>query len=123
MPKLVYEPSPQHKWGTTEAGPPKWNPDKERCPRDLGLEERDALLAASVSKTDDRLDPRRWALRRTERGVEIYESKLTIVKPDGTIVVHGHPTRRMPPKILRAMRDQGLITSAEYQRLRRDLQP
>lgn len=120
---MVYEPSPQHKWGTTEAGPPKWNPDKERCPEDLGLEEREQLLAESVSKHGDPADPRRWALRRTERGIELYESKLTRTLPDGTIVVHGHPTRRVPPPVLRAMRDRGVVSNAEYSRLRKELLP
>lgn len=121
MRRLVYEPSPSHKVETTVVGPPKWNPHKERCPVDLDLEEREVLLAGSIASDDDGENPRRWAVRRTAKGLEFYESKLTREMPDGTIVVHGHPTRRVPPKVLRTMQAQGLINPAEYNRLRKEL--
>ena len=118
---IKYEPSPSHKWQTTEAGPPRWNPSKERCPVDLTVKERDELLRDSVSADGQADTPRRWAVRRTREGIEFYESKLTRQEPDGTIVVHGHPTRRVPPGVLRAMRKKGLINQAEYHQLVKDL--
>ena len=121
MKRLVYEPSPAHKVETTVVGPPKWNPHKERCPTDLGIAEREELLADSVARDDDALAPRRWAVRRTAKGLEFYESKLTREMPDGALVVHGHPTLRVPPSVLRNWRRAGTITAAEYNRLRREL--
>ena len=121
MSRLVYEPSPSHKVETTAAGPPKWNPYKERCPVNLGISERESLLAESASRSDDDIDPRRWAVRRTRSGLELYESKLTREMPDGSIVVHGHPTRRVPPPVLRLWRDRGKISAAEYNRLRKEV--
>ena len=31
---MYYYPNPAHKTETTEAGPPRWRPDKEPCPND-----------------------------------------------------------------------------------------
>lgn len=120
-PKFEYEPSPAHKDRTTEIGPPKWNPWKERCPADMTIEEREDLLQQSISEDGRPETPRRYAVRRTSSGPEFYECKLTRYKADSTIVVHGHPTRRVPPKVLRSMRDKGWITMSEYQHLRKVL--
>lgn len=120
-PPIEYEPSPAHKYGTTEVGPPTWNPSKEKCPEDLTVSEREELLRQSFARDGRAENPRRYALRRASGGPEFYESKLTVVRSDGTIVVHGHPTRRVPPAVLRQMRDEGLIRRAEYRRLIREL--
>jgi hypothetical protein len=120
-PRFRYEPSPAHKYGTTEVGPPRWNPFKERCPADLTIEEREDLLRQSFAADSQAETPRRYALRRTTAGLELYECKLTRVEPDGTIVVHGHPTRRVPPAVLRQMRDADQITPAEYRQLVKEL--
>lgn len=119
-PRFRYEPSPAHKTRTTEAGPPVWIPFKEKCP-EMALEEREELLASSISADCRPETPRRYAVRRTSTGPQFYESKLTRVDPDGAIVVHGHPTRRVPPVVLRAMRAAGLITNPEYERFRKEL--
>ncbi len=121
QPPIEYEPSPAHKYGTTVAGPPTWNPSKEKCPEDLTVSEREELLRQSFARDGRGDNPRRYALRRASGGTEFYESKLTVVQPGGTIVVHGHPTRRVPPAVLRQMRDEGLIRQAEYRRLIKEL--
>jgi hypothetical protein len=96
-------------------------PFKEKCPPDMTAVERDDLLSRSIPKGDRPTDPRRYAVRRTTTGPEFYESKLTRLESNGTIVVHGHPTTRVPPSVLRRMRDVGLITKAEYERFRKEL--
>lgn len=91
--RLRYEPSPAHKDRPTEVGPPRWNASKEKCP-DMTIQERDELLAQSVSVDNDPTAPRRYAVRRAPTGTEFYECKLTRIDADGTILVHGHPTSR-----------------------------
>lgn len=120
-PNFRYEPSPAHKEGTTEAGPPQWIPFKEKCPSDMTIREREELLRQSFSIDGQPAAPRRYAVRRTSSGPEFYESKLTRSDQDGTIIVHGHPTRRVPPAVLRRMRDAEVITKAEYERFRKEL--
>ena len=46
---LRYWPNPSHKTETTEAGPPRWNPDKDKCPSDMTVAERNELLKASIA--------------------------------------------------------------------------
>ena len=44
---MYYYLNPAHKTETTEAGPPRWRPDKEPCPR-MTPRERTTLLQESV---------------------------------------------------------------------------
>ncbi len=87
----------------------------------MTLREREELLRQSVSEDGRPEAPRRYAIRRTPAGPEFYECKLTRQAPDGTVVVHGHPTKRIPPSVLRRMRDSGLITKAEYRQFVKEL--
>jgi hypothetical protein len=87
----------------------------------MTVQEREELLRQSVSADGQSETPRRYAIRRVLGGPEFYECKLTRELPDGTIVVHGHPTRRIPPPVLRRMRDTGLITEAEYRQFVKEL--
>lgn len=118
---MVYFPNPVHKVETTAAGPPRWNPDKEKCPQEMTLAERHELLEASVAEDGAEDNPKRWAVWRTNTGVFFYETKPTLTKRDGQIEIHGHPTSRVPPVVLRQMRDVGLISRAEYNRFRKEL--
>jgi hypothetical protein len=120
-PRFEYEPSPAHKVHITEVGPPRWIPSKEKCPPDMTVQEREELLRQSVPMDGQPENPRRYAIRRTADGPEFYECKLTRHLPNGTILVHGHPTRRVPPFVLRRMRDRGLITEAEYRQFVKEL--
>jgi hypothetical protein len=119
--RLVYHPSAPHKTTTTEAGPPVWNPYKEKCPPQLTTRESQRILETSHAEGDDPLEPRRWAVHRSELGTEFFESKFTERRADGSVVVHGYPTARVPPKVLRKMRDAGDLTQAEYNRFRKEL--
>jgi hypothetical protein len=114
-----YWPNPAHKTETTEAGPPVWHPDKAKCPRGMTVEERSALLAASVPV--DATDPRsrRFAVRRTA-ALEIFDIKYGR-DVDGVPEFHGHPASRIDRIALKRLRDTGRITSAEYRRLCREL--
>lgn len=72
--------------------------------------ERVTLLKASVA---DPKSSRRYALRRTDAGLEFFEAKQTRMVNDEP-EYHGHPTRRVPARVLRIFRDQSLISPAEY---------
>ena len=112
---MYYYPNRAHKRETTEAGPPGWRPDKEPCPN-MTPQERAALLQDSIA-----IDPRsptsqRFAFRRTIAGLEFFTARMTqVVK--GDVKFHGYPTRQVPVSVLRAFRDQDLISQAEYRSL------
>lgn len=118
---FIYVPNPAHKWGTSEAGPPVWNPDKEKCPDDISMPERTRLLEESLAVDGGDESPRRYAIRRAGDRIEFFETKSTGLHPSGRIEIHGHPTRRVPPPILRRMRDDGILTRAEYNKFRKSL--
>lgn len=117
---MRYWPNPAHKKHTSEAGPPAWSPDKDPCPPDMTVRERNALFLSSTPA--DPADPhsRRFVLRRTAQGIELYDVKWTRDVQDDP-EFHGHPATRVPPVILKAWRDAGILTQAEYVRLRREL--
>ena len=50
---MRYFANPAHKKETTEAGPPRWRPDKEPCPEGMTLRERTELLRESIAETPD----------------------------------------------------------------------
>lgn len=119
--RLWYFPNPAHKTQTTEAGPPKWYPAKTACPDTMSLAERDELVDMSVPAGDDPLDPSRYAVRRVDGRLEWYRTLVTRCHPDGRIEIHGHPFEpghpKVPPRALRRLRDNGIITHAEYTRV------
>ncbi|HEX4416740.1 MAG TPA: hypothetical protein VH165_02525 [Kofleriaceae bacterium] len=117
---MRYWPNPAHKTETSEAGPPVWNPDKAKCPRGMTVEERNALLAASVPV--DAADPRsrRFAVRRTPAALELFDIKYGR-DVDGVPEFHGHPASRIDRGALKQLRATGQIDLAEYNRLRREL--
>jgi hypothetical protein len=59
---MRYWPNPAHKVETTEAGPPLWTPDKDRCPPGMTVQERRALLDASVAVDPTNHRSRRFAV-------------------------------------------------------------
>jgi hypothetical protein len=82
----------------------------------LRVEERDELLRTSVALDPDRIDSRRFAIRRGADGLELYEGKFTLqVGEDAEF--HGFPTAHMPARVLRIFRAAGSINEAEYRRL------
>lgn len=118
---MRYWPNPAHKEETTEAGPPAWNPNKEKCPRGMTVPERTELLEASIPIKPNDPRSRRFAVRRTESGrLEFFDIKYTR-DVDDDIEFHGHPASRVDRGVLKIWRDRGTITDAEYNRLRKDL--
>jgi len=116
---MRYWPNPAHKRETTEAGPPGWRPSKEPCPDDLTVEEREELLRNSVPGGSGARS-RRYTLRRANTGLQFYEAKWH-TDVDDEPEFHGHPTTRVPNRVLRVFRDEGRITQAEYRRHVREL--
>ena len=112
-----YVPNPAHKRETTEAGPPRWRPDKEPCPPEMTPRERADLLRGSVPEHPDSPSSRRFAVRRGERGLEFFAAQATRTAEDDEVEYHGYPTQRVPGKVLREFRDRDDITAAEYRRL------
>src|SRR5262245_2061637 len=110
---MRYWPNPAHKLETTEAGPPNWNPDKDPCPVGMTIEERRDLFASSVAVEPNDPRSRRFAMRRTERGVEFFDLKHTEDR-DGESVFHGHPASRVDRDVLKQWRDNGSLSAAEY---------
>lgn len=114
-----YWPNPAHKQETTEAGPPRWRPDKEPCPRGMTTAERRELLQASIPIDRDDPASRRFALRRTAQQLEFYDIKHTRMV-DGEHEFHGHPATWVPTQVLRVFRDRGDLTAAEYRQRAQD---
>lgn len=113
---MLYWPNPAHKRETTEAGPPRWRPDKEPCPDDLTVRERRELLAGSLPADKGNPHSRRFTVRRGPNGLEVYEAKWTR-DVGGKPEFHGHPASYVPTGVLRSLRDAKTITVPEYRRL------
>ncbi len=116
--EMRYWPNPAHKRQTTEAGPPRWRPDKEPCPDDMTRDERSQLLDSAVPVDPSDPRSRRFNVRRGVDGLELYDAKWT-QDVAGEPEFHGHPASFVPAKVLRVLRDKGQITPAEYRKLAR----
>ncbi len=114
---MRYVANPAHKLETTEAGPPEWRPDKEPCPQGMSLRERAALLRASVAEDIDSPMSRRFAVRRDESGLQFFAAQATRTTEGGEVEFHGYPTNRVPGKVLRRFKDEGMLSQAEYRSL------
>lgn len=115
---MEYWPNPAHKRETTEAGPPQWRPTKSLCPDDMTVEERDALLKTAVPLHPDDSSSRRFNVRRLPDGsLQLFDAKCHDVQLPA---FHAHPATFVPARVLRAFRDNGLITVPEYRRLVRE---
>ena len=113
---MRYFANPAHKLETTEAGPPRWYPDKEPCPEGMTLRERKELLRDSVAEDPGSLASTRFAVRHGESGLEFFTARVTRIV-DEVVEYHGYPTCRVPGKVLRRFRDLGKISNKEYRRL------
>ena len=113
---MRYFANPAHKVETTEAGPPAWRPDKTPCPKGMTLRERTELLRDSIAGDPDTPKSRRFAVRRTESGLEFFTAQMTQVV-DGEFEYHGYPNRYVPGKILRQFKDRSIISQPEYRSL------
>lgn len=70
---MYYFPNPAHKRETTEAGPPRWRPDKEPCPK-MSPRERATLLRDSIARDPASPTSQRFAIRRGASGLEFFHS-------------------------------------------------
>jgi hypothetical protein len=86
----------------------------------MTVAERDALFEASIPVMPGDPRSRRFALRRSAAGLEVFDVKYGR-DVDGDPEFHGHPASRVDRRALKVWRDRGLITPAEYNVLRRDL--
>ncbi len=116
-----YAPNRVRKTTWTEAGPPAPRSDKTPCPRDLGGVECSPLLAGSVA--EEVLNPRsrRYAVRRSEIGLEVFAGQAHSPSGQEPIEFHGYPVASAPARVLRALRDRGDLAESEYKRLVRGL--
>jgi len=84
----------------------------------MSTADRDALVQASVPRSDDPLDPVRYAVSRQGGALEWFVTRRTREHPDGRIEIHGHPFKlgypKIPPAAARRLRDAALITPGEY---------
>ena len=112
---MYYFPNPAHKRETTEAGPPRWRPDKEPCPN-MTPRERATLLRDSIAIDPGSPTSQRFAVRQGASGLEFFTARMTRVVA-GDVEFHGYPTAQVPGSVLRQFRDQGRITVAEYRSL------
>jgi len=116
---MRYWPNPAHKKETSEAGPPRWRPKKTLCPR-MEPDERERLLQEAVPENPGVVGSSRYALRLGEGGYEWFVALLTRMV-DGEPEYHGFPCAHVPYRVLRAFRDAGRITDAEYRRFIKEL--
>lgn len=118
---LTYAPNPTHKREWTEVGPPAPRSDKSPCPSDIAAVECHELLQGSVP--EDPADPRsrRYAVRRSDLGAELFAAQAHSPAGLEPIEFHGYPVSTAPAKVLRKLRDRGDLLSPEYRRLIRGL--
>lgn len=117
---MKYWPNPAHKRETSEAGPPRWHPNKSACPP-MTVEERQKLFLESVPEDGDQPASPRYAFRVGPRGYEWFAARLTRVSPEGETEFHGYPTDHVPPRVLRRFRDLQRLSDAEYRRLLKEV--
>jgi hypothetical protein len=116
----VYWPNPAHKIEATDAGPPQWSPDKEKCPV-MSSTETNELLESSIPLDESDPTSRRFAVRLVAGAFEFFEAKFTQIRPEGQLEFHGHPTRRVPAVVLRRFRSRLSLSEAQYRRLLAEL--
>lgn len=117
----TYAPNPVHKREWTEVGPPAPRSDKSPCPSDITAVQCHGLLQISIP--EDPTDPRsrRYAVRRSDLGAELFAAQAHSPAGHDPIEFHGYPVPTASAKILRQLRDRGDLLQPEYRRLIRGL--
>lgn len=118
---MRYAPNRVHKREWTEAGPPLPRSDKTPCPSDITGVECDALLQRSVPEESSDPRARRYAVRRSDRGVELFAAQVHSPSGQEPLELHGYPVASAPARVLRELRDRGDLLPSEYRRLLRGL--
>ena len=78
----------------------------------MTVEERNQLFEDSVPVDPNDAGSRRFAIRRTAAGLEIYDIKCG-GELNGDPEFHGHPASRIDRSVLETFRDRGAITQVE----------
>ena len=91
--------------------------DKSPCPTDMTVVERQDLLAASVPENPGDPRSRRYAVRRSDLGLELFAAQAHSPLGQEPIEFHGYPVPTAPARVLRELRDRGDLLVAEYRRL------
>lgn len=117
----TYAPNPTHKREWTGVGPPARRSDKSPCPSDITAIECHELLQIAIP--EDPADPRsrRYAVRRSDIGAELFAALAHSPAGLEPIEFHGYPVPTAPAKVLRKLRDRGDLLPPEYRRLIRGL--
>ena len=82
----------------------------------MTLPERTQLLRDSIAEDPNSPKSRRFAVRRSESGLELFAAQMTRIV-NGETEYHGYPTVYVPGRILRQYRGDGTITQPEYRKL------
>jgi len=78
--------------------------------------ERDELLRNAIATDEANPRSRRYAVRRSSAGLEVYDAKCH-GDYEGEPEFHAHPAGYVPASVLRALRDSGVLTLPEYKKL------
>ncbi len=79
----------------------------------MTVQERDELLSGSFPWDPGDETSKRYALRAGTAGLEWFEGRFTERLGDD-LVFHGFPTEHVPASVLKAFRDRGRISHAQY---------
>lgn len=117
----TYAPNPVHKREWTEVGPPAPRSDKSPCPTEITAVECRALLQESIPEDPNDPRSRRFAVRRSDDGAELFAGQAHSPTGRKPIEFHGYPVPTAPAMILRQLRDRGDLLQQEYRRFIRGL--
>jgi hypothetical protein len=117
----LYAPNPVHKREWTEVGPPAPRSDKSPCPNDITAVECHALLRGSIPEDPNDPRSRRFAVRRSDGGAELFAGQAHSPAGQEPIEFHGYPVATAPAKVLRQLRNRGDLLLPEYRRFIRGL--
>ena len=116
-----YVPNPVHKREWTEVGPPAPRSDKTPCPSEITAIECRALLANSIAELPSDPRSRRYVVRRSDLGAELFAAQAHSPAGQEPVEFHGYPVPAAPARILRQLRDRGDLLQPEYRRFIRSL--
>jgi len=79
------------------------------------------LLQKSVPENPGDPRSRRYAVRRSDFGFELFAAQVHSPAGQEPLEFHGYPVPTAPARVLRALRDRGDLVASEYNRLIRGL--
>lgn len=118
---MTYAPNLVHKREWTEAGPPSLRSDKSPRPTDLTAVECSALLRESIPEEPSDPRARRYAVGRSDSGIELFAAQVHSPVGNEPLEFHGYPVATAPARVPRTLRDRGDLLQPEYRHLVRGL--